>query len=93
MSSPLVRPVSVVLSIAALLTGGRALCLDREPETALRCICVDGAAVEWVEGSTVGPPGRPGLDWPGARPMLRCRPQPLPTGAPGEKTTSAATSW
>ena len=77
---------AVAAFVAVMAACGVATAIEREPETALRCICVDGIPLELREGSTVGPPGRGRIDWPGAGRWLRCRPEPLPTGAPGEKT-------
>jgi hypothetical protein len=84
MSAPILG-ATVSACLGLLLVSAGAGAVEREPETAERCICVDGALLTWREGSTVGPPGRGRLDWPGAGPWLRCRPVPLPVGAPGEE--------
>ncbi|MBW2278437.1 MAG: hypothetical protein JRF63_13170 [Deltaproteobacteria bacterium] len=78
----LIAATAVCLSLFLDCGGARAL--DREPETAKRCICIGGATVEWLDGSTIGPPGHGRLDWPGASSILRCRPERLPIGVPGE---------
>lgn len=82
---PLSIGVAAAVAMAMLFACPGVGALEREPETVVRCICVDGALIEWREGSTVGPPGRGALDWPGDNPAPGCRPEPLPTGAPGEE--------
>jgi hypothetical protein len=85
-SMPVVRlRVAVAALLAVTVACGAAAAIEREPETAVRCICVDGVPLELREGSTVGPPGHGRLDWPGAGRVLRCRPTQLPVGAPGEE--------
>lgn len=82
---PLAIGIAAALALGILFAGRGVGALERAPETVVRCICVDGALIEWREGSTVGPPGRGGLDWQGAGSTLGCRPEPLPVGAPGER--------
>lgn len=77
------RSTIAAACVAFSLCCGVALGSAREPATRVSCICVGGTAVEWIDASTNGPPGRGRLDWPGADRIWRCRPRALPVGAPG----------
>jgi hypothetical protein len=85
------KSIAVALCLVVLLLGSRGRALDRAPEMTRHCICVGGASVEWIEGSTVGPVSRWMLDWPGAR--HRCRPVRPPAGAPGEGGDYLVAEW
>jgi hypothetical protein len=76
--------------LIAVLCPGEGAAHGREPLTWTRCICVDGVPLEIVESSLFERPGQGRLDWPGADAVVRCRPEPLPVGAPGEKAPSVA---
>jgi len=82
-TKPVILLIVTAALIAAVTAGADARGLVREPEAVSRCICVGGVPLEWREGSTIGPPGRGRLDWPGAH--HRCRSTVWPAGSPGEK--------